>query len=366
MSQYPYVPGLEGVPAVESTICTIDVENRRIIIRGKSLEKLAREHSFEEIAYLLIYGKMPDSDELKHFSNNLALNRNVPDEVVSVLKSLPANTHPMDALRTGASALAAYDPELDDTSVEANRRKAVRLIAKVGLLTGNIDNLLLKGSWVKPSQGLSHSDTVLTLIKGEKPEAWMCRAFEILFILYVEHELAASTFTARVIASTLTDMYGAVVGAISALKGPLHGGANEKATEVFEYGVEEAERYVREKLARKERVMGFGHRVYKRGIDPRAELVKELLEEACKRVGDDRLYRVGDHVERLMAREKNLYPNLDFYAAALYKLMGIPPRLYTPIFVASRTAGWAAHIIEQQADNRLFRPRAIYKGPVEN
>ncbi len=360
-----YVPGLEGVPVVESKICTIDVEKRRIIIRGKSLEKLARENSFEEVAYLLLFGRMPDSDELKEFSKQLAAYRTVPEEVVSVLKDLHSNVHPMDAIRTGVSALAPYDPDLEDISVEANRRKAVRILSKVGLLVGNVDNILSGRGWIDPPEGLNHSDTILTLIKGRVGEEWMSKAFETLLILYVEHELAASTFTARVIASTLADMYGAVVGAISALKGPLHGGANEKATEIFEYDVEGAEKYVREKLARKERIMGFGHRVYRGGIDPRAALVKEILEDVCRKIGDDRLYRVGDHVERLMEREKNLYPNLDFYAAALYKLMGIPPRLYTPIFVASRTAGWAAHVIEQQADNRLFRPRAIYKGPVE-
>ncbi|MEM1943214.1 MAG: citrate/2-methylcitrate synthase [Candidatus Caldarchaeum sp.] len=364
MSQY--VAGLEGVPAVESTISTIDVENRRIIIRGKSLEKLARENSFEEVAYLLLYGKMPDGDEVRMFREELASNRTIPEQVVEALKTLPSSTHPMDALRTGVSTLAPYDPELDDTAVEANRRKAVRLIAKTGVLTGNLDNLLYRRTWNQPFKELNHSDNILTLIKGKPVEEWAAKTFETLFILYVEHELAASTFTARVIASTLSDMYGAFVGAIAALKGPLHGGANEKAVEVFEQDVAGAERLVREKLARKERVMGFGHRVYRRGIDPRAEVAKQLLEEACRIVGDDRLYRVGDHVERLMEKEKNLYPNLDFYAAALYRLMEIPPRLYTPIFVASRTAGWAAHVVEQQADNRLFRPRAVYKGPVED
>ncbi|MDW7977387.1 MAG: citrate synthase/methylcitrate synthase, partial [Candidatus Caldarchaeum sp.] len=332
---------------------------------GWSLEKLARENSFEEVAYLLLFGKLPDPDELRKFNSELEGNREVSDDVVEALKRLPSNTHPMDALRTGVSALAPHDPELEDISVEANRRKAVRLIAKTGVLAGNVDNLLIGRGWMNPLKHLGHSENILTLIKGSKPDEWMVRPFETLFILYVEHELAASTFAARVIASTLADMYGAVVGGIAALKGPLHGGANEKATEVFEYDVAGAERFVREKLARRERIMGFGHRVYRRGVDPRAEVAKELLEQACRKVGDDRLYRVGDHVERLMEREKNLYPNLDFYAAALYKLMGIPPRLYTPIFAASRTAGWTAHIIEQQAENRLFRPRAIYKGPTE-
>ncbi|MEM0441406.1 MAG: citrate synthase/methylcitrate synthase [Candidatus Caldarchaeum sp.] len=361
-----YVPGLEGVPAVESRICTIDVENRRIIIRGKSLEKLAAEKSFEEVAHLLVYGRLPDSDELKQFMKKLAYDRNIPEPVVSALTALPSSTHPMDLLRTGVSALSAYDPELDDTSVESNQRKATRLIAKTGILVGNLENIASRKTFRQGNEKLSHAETILTFIKDGKTEPWMVKPFEILFILYVEHELAASTFTTRVIASTLADIYGAVVGGLAALKGPLHGGANEKATEIFEFDVAGAEKYVREKLERKERIMGFGHRVYRRGIDPRAEMAKRLLEEACGKLGDDRLYRVADHVERLMEREKNLYPNLDFYAAALYRLMGIAPKFYTPIFAASRIAGWCAHVIEQQAENRLFRPRAIYKGPVED
>jgi citrate synthase len=360
MSQY--VPGLEGVPAVESSICTIDVENRRVVIRGYSLEKLAVEKTYEEVAYLLIYGKLPDDDELRAFRKNLVENRRIPDEVIEMLKHLPSTTHPIDAVRTGVSALAPYDPDLEDTSLEANRRKAVRLVAKTGMLTGNADNLLLNRSWSYPSDLDSHAEAILKLLTGRKFDEWMTRAFETIFILYIEHELAASTFSARVISSTLTDMYGAVVGAISALKGPLHGGANEKAVELFE--VEDPVKHVRDKLARKERIMGFGHRVYRRGIDPRAEVVKNLLQEACRRIGDDRLYRTADGIERLMAEEKNLYPNLDFHVAAFYKLMGLRPRLYTPIFLASRVAGWAAHIIEQQAENRLFRPRAVYKGPL--
>ena len=360
MSQY--IPGLEGVPAVESSICTIDVENRRVVIRGHSLEKLAQEKTYEEVAYLLLHGRLPDRDELGAFRKSLVDNRNIPHAVVEMLKHLPPTTHPIDAVRTGVSALAPHDPDLEDTSVEANRRKAVRIIAKTGMITGNADNLLLKRSWTNPSESDNHAEAILKLLTGRSYDEYMTRAFETIFILYIEHELAASTFASRVISSTLTDMYGAVVGAISALKGPLHGGANEKAVELFE--VDDPIRVVRDKLARKERIMGFGHRVYRRGIDPRAEVVKSLLEEACRRAGDDRLYRTADSIERLMAEEKNLYPNLDFYVAAFYKLMGLRPRVYTPIFLASRVAGWAAHIIEQQAENRLFRPRAVYKGPL--
>ncbi|MDW8063779.1 MAG: citrate synthase/methylcitrate synthase [Candidatus Caldarchaeum sp.] len=359
-----FVPGLEGVPAVESRISTIDVENRRIIIRGESLEKLALERSYEEVAYLLIHEHLPDADELKEFTKSLSTERVIPSAVITGLTCMPAGIHPMDLLRTGVSGLSAYDPEIDDVSVEANKRKAVRLLAKTGLLVGNLDNISVRKTFQLADDKLSHAENILTLIKNGKTQPWMSKPFETLFILYVEHELAASTFAARVVASTLADMYGAVVAGLAALKGPLHGGANEKATEIFEFDVSGAEEYVRDKLGRKERIMGFGHRVYRRGIDPRAEIAKQLLEEACGKVGDDRLYRVADHVERLMEKEKNLYPNLDFYAAALYKLMGIPPKFYTPIFAASRVAGWAAHVIEQQAENRLFRPRAIYKGPL--
>jgi len=360
-----YVPGLENIPAAESSICTIDVEAGAVWIRGYSLEELAEKASFEEVSYLLFYEKLPSKSELQEYRSVLEKERQIPREVFTLLSTLPKNTHPMDALRTAVSALAGYDPELEDISTEANRRKATRILAKVGVLVPSIDYILSGEKPVEPNPELGHAENILYMIKGEKPEEWEAKAFETSFILYVEHELAASTFTARVISSTLADMYGAVTGAIAALKGPLHGRANEKVMEMLSQirDEREAEEWVKERLARKERIMGFGHRVYRKGIDPRAAMMKRVLEELSKKIGNDRLYKIAVKIEEVMAREKSLYPNLDFYTAPVYNLLGIPTRLYTPIFVASRTAGWAAHVIEQQARNRLYRPRAVYTGP---
>ncbi|MEM1944657.1 MAG: citrate/2-methylcitrate synthase [Nitrososphaerota archaeon] len=357
-----YVPGLENIPAAETSISTIDTDAAKIWIRGYSLEELAKKTSYEEVAHLLIHGTLPTKEKLASFKETLLAESMVPKEVWHILKSLPMNMHPMDILRTAISALAGFDPQLEDTSLEANVNKAVRLVAKTGFLVGNLLNMDRGGAMLfSPDYG--HAANILQAILGRQPKSWESRAFETAFILYVEHELAASTFASRVIASTMSDIYGAVAGAISALKGPLHGGANEKALEIFQYDVDGAERFVRERLAMRERIMGFGHRVYRRGIDPRAQLMKNVLAELCERYGDDRLYHVAVRVEEIMAAEKSLYPNLDFYVAPVYKLLGIPVRLFTPIFAASRMAGWCAHIIEQQAANRLFRPRAIYTGP---
>ena len=357
-----YSPGLENVPATESSISTIDLEAGKIWIRGYSLEELAMECTYEEVAHLLIYGHLPDTRELNEFRRKLVDESLAPKEVLDILGMLPKDMHPMGLLKTGIAALSGFDPELENSDIEANRRKSVRILAKTGFLVGNLGNIR-EGGFRLFRSDLGHAANLLYAIIGRRAESWELKAFETAFILYVEHELAASTFAARVIASTMADIYGAVVGAVAALKGPLHGGANEKALEIFQYDVEGAEKFVRERLARKERVMGFGHRVYRRGIDPRAEVMKNVLAELCNRIGDDRLYRVAVRVEELMANEKNLYPNLDFYVAPVYKLLGISPGLFTPIFVASRVAGWCAHVIEQQAANRIFRPRAIYTGP---
>jgi citrate synthase len=356
-----YVPGLENIPAAETYISTIDTDVGKIWIRGFSLEDLALQSTYEEVLYLLIHGTLPDFETLSSFRRNIYDEWHVPQEIWDIVNMLPRDIHPMDILRTAISALAGFDRELDDPSHEANIRKAVRLVAKTGFLVGNLENMA-KGGIRVFSRDLSHAANILQAIIERPAQNWEARAFETAFILYVEHELAASTFASRVIASTMTDIYGAVCGAISALKGPLHGGANEKALEVFQYDVAGAERFVRERLAARERIMGFGHRVYRRGIDPRAQVMKDILAELCRRHGDDRLYRVAVRVEEIMAAEKGLYPNLDFYVAPVYKLLGIPVKLFTPIFAASRMAGWCAHVIEQQLANRLFRPRAIYRG----
>ncbi len=359
-----YIPGLKGVPAAKTEICMIDTDAGEVWIRGYSLKELAVKAPYEEIAYLLLYGRLPRRKELDEFSKLMRDERPIPESVKKIILGLPDNASTMDMLRTGLSAVASYDPELEDNSVEANRRKAVRIISKMGTLIGVIAGKLAGRQPLEPDPKLSHAENILYMITDDDHDEFSRKTFKTIFSLYVEHGLAASTFTARVIASTLSDIYGAIVGAIAALKGPLHGRAMEKALEMILplRDEEEAERKVLELLARKERVMGFGHRIYKTGVDPRAKMLKEVLREFCDRIGDDRLYRISVRMEEVMMREKGLYPNVDFYAGQLYHLLGIPTELFTPLFAASRSTGWSAHVVEQQADNVLFRPKGVYVG----
>ena len=367
MSISQYVPGLENVIAANTKISSIDIERHKILIRGYDLIELAREASFEEVAYLMLYGELPTSDVLTQFSNRLARERNVPDAIHEIMQKLPSNTESMDALKIGIAALAPFDPELEDGSYEANQRKAERLLAKSPTLVANGWRTIMGKPRIQPSAELGFAADFLRMLTGKIPPQKDTRFFEQTLVLYVEHELAASTFAARVVSSTLSDIYGATEAGVAALKGPLHGRANEKAMEMLlEIGsLENVEPYLRALLARKQRVMGFGHRIYRRGIDPRAEMVKQMLMELAEDRGQLGLYKMADYAQTFMANEKQLYPNVDFFIGPVYYLLGIPIELDTAIFAASRIAGWAAHVIEQQNDNRIYRPRAIYSGPRE-
>ena len=358
-----YIPGLENVIAATSSICTLDTEKHVIVLRGYNLVELAQRTTYEDVAYLTLYGRLPTRSEYNEFDKRLRGMRDIPREVVEVIERLPKNTHPLVAMETAVAALAAFDPDLEDNSMEANFRKAERLIAKMATITASVYNILSGRGYTPPRNDLGHSSNLFYMITGREPSEKEARIFEESFTMYIEHELAVSTFGARVVASSMTDMYGAVVAALAALKGPLHGRANEMAAKmVIEIGSpERAEGYIRSLLERRERVMGFGHRVYRRGIDPRAERCRELLRELCEEKKSN-YYEITERVVKVMQETKGLSPNVDFYIGPLYYLLGLPIELYTPIFAASRIAGWAAHVVEQQADNRLFRPRALYKG----
>ena len=355
MTDKAYSPGLEGVIAGESALSRIDIDINRLILYGYDLVELTENACYEEVAYLLLYGELPTIAELAEFNQQLRSQRDLPG---------PVDAHPMDLLRTAVSALAFFDAETPDNSHEANVRKAVRLLAKIptALTYGYRFSQGLEP--VAPSAELDHAANLLYMLRGEKPPAYEVEAMNTSLILYAEHGYNASTFTARVVASTLADLYAAMTAAIGALHGPLHGGANEAAMHML-LEVDSpaaAEQWVLDALAQKKKIMGFGHREYKSG-DSRVPTMKKVGRQVAAAVGDTKWPDLADVVEATMMREKGIFPNVDFPCAYTYYIMGIPIPLYTPIFVASRVVGWAAHVIEQHDANRLIRPNHIYTGP---
>ncbi|MCS7191189.1 MAG: citrate synthase [Fimbriimonadales bacterium] len=360
----PYRPGLEGVTAGISAISDVIAAENRLIYRGYDIRDLAQHCSFEEVAYLVLMGELPNRAQLEQFTESLKAQRELPNEVYAVLRALPKQGNLMAALQAGVATLGMLDPAADDHSHEANLRKAVRLTASMATLVANGYRILQGQEPIAPNPNLGHAANFLYMLFGREPEPLHAEVMNLTFILYAEHGYNASTFTARVIASTLADIYSAVVGAIGALRGSLHGGANEAAMEaMLEIGSpDRAEAWVMEKLAQKARIMGFGHREYKTG-DIRAVILKDYVRRVAEQTGRTDLYQIQETMERVMLREKNLYPNVDFPAAAIYYMMGIPIPLYTPIFAAARIVGWSAHVIEQHDNNRLIRPRSDYSGP---
>jgi citrate synthase len=354
---------LTGIIAGESAICAVSPD-AGLTYRGYDVHDMAGKAPFEEVAFLLLNGELPTAPQLESFRKQLATERAVPDPVLKMLRLLPKSMHPMDILRSGFSALSGFDADLEENSHDANMRKAVRIIAKMSTLTTAGWRIAHGKDPVAPRPELSHCANFLYCFDGKEPEPWRVRAMDILFLLYAEHEFNASTFTARVVASTLADMYAALTGALGALKGPLHGGANEEAMKMLEEIArpENAEKWVKDRLVRKEKIMGFGHRVYKTG-DSRVPVLRELTREIGKRLGQEQWVAIGEALDRVMENEKNLYANADLYAAPVFHMMGIPTDLNTPLFACSRAAGWAAHVIEQQDNNRLIRPRCLYTGP---
>src|SRR5580692_588064 len=356
----PYSPGLEGVIAGETAICTVE---GGLSYRGYFVGDLATHCSFDEVAYLLLYGELPNSAELKAFQTRVAIARRLPPPLRTLLGELPRWTTPLDALRTAVSALGHFDQDAADNSHDANLRKAERLLAQIPVAIADHYRISKGLQPVPARQDLSHAANFLFMLRGTEPTAEEVKALDVSLILYAEHEFNASTFAARVIVSTLSDMHSGVTGAIGALKGPLHGGANEKVMDILlaAGGPDQAEAWTRAALARKERIMGFGHRVYKAG-DVRAGILKEYARKTAEAVGEVKWEDTADTIERVMASEKNMFPNLDWPAGRLYHAMKLEIPLYTPIFAMARISGWAAHIIEQLDNNRLIRPRALYKG----
>ena len=359
----PYSPGLEGIIAGNSSISEVNPEKQKLAYRGYDIEDLANHSTFEEVAYLLLHGKLPTRAELETFVSELVSERELPPQVYEVLKLIPVTAGSMDALRTSVSFLGTTDPDAGDNSNDANLRKAIRLIAKMGTIVAADYRIRAGLKPIPPSNQLSHAANLFAMITGRKSEDYEERAFDVSLILYAEHTFNASSFSGRVIASTLSDMHSAVTGAIGALKGHLHGGANEEAMKMLlEIGAAaKAEGWVKGALADKRRLMGFGHRVYKSG-DSRVPIMKKVGEELAKRTADEKWLEIARIVESVMEREKKLYPNVDFPCAYVYRMLGLPVEVYTPVFAVSRVVGWAAHVIEQHADNRLIRPDSIYRG----
>ena len=356
------IAGLEGVIAGESEICYIDGYQGVLSYRGYNIHTLADHANFEEVIFLLWNGWLPKKAELEQVRKELAAERGLPGPVVDFLRGASgANT--MDMLRTAVSLLSLYDPEAQDMSTPANHRKAVRLMSKTAAMVTAFDRLRNGKPVIESDPSLGFSANFLYTLSGKRPDDVMERAFDVAMILHADHELNASTFAARVTAATLSDIYSSVTAGIGALKGPLHGGANQDVIHVLlELGDEEqAADRVRETLARKIKVPGFGHRVY-RTEDPRATHLRVLSEELGKRTGHEKLYRMSRRMEETVKQVKNLNPNVDFYSASTYYSVGIPIDLFTPVFAVSRMSGWTAHVLEQYRNNRLIRPRAEYKG----
>lgn len=356
--------GLADVVAAETSISDIDGKRGLLFYAGYDIHDLAQYATFEEIVYLLHNLELPNRDQLEALNERLVGERELDEFTSQTLGTLAEVTSPMSMLRTTISASSAHDPDGWDDSAEANERKALRLIARFPALITSYHRLRSGQEPLPPNPKLPHAANLLAMLTGEEPEEEAARALDLCLVLHADHTMNASTFAARVVASTLSDMHSAVTAAICALKGPLHGGANEQVMKMLqEIGApEKAEAAVKEKLGNKEKIMGFGHRVYKTE-DPRATHLRRLARQLGERAGDTTWYDISERIEQVVMDEKGLYPNVDFYAAATYYSLGIPIDLFTPLFAVSRVSGWTAHVREQLADNRLIRPESAYVGP---
>lgn len=357
--------GLEGIVAANSGICYIDGEAGVLAYRGIDIHELAENSTFEETTYLLWNGILPNEFALREFQQQLALSRAMDQRIIDMLKSFPTSATPMEVLRTTVSALSFYDADEKDNSHDANVRKAYNLTAQIAMIVAIYDRIRKGKEIIAPDRSLSHAANFLWMLNGVKPSETATCTLDMALVLHADHELNASTFAARVIAATLSDIHSAITGAIGALKGPLHGGANEGVMRLLfaidRAGADPVE-YVKNMLQAKQKVMGFGHRVYKTE-DPRATHLRRMSEKLGKDSGNPKWYDMSRAIELYIKDEKKLNANVDFYSASTYQTLGIDIDLYTPIFAMSRIAGWSAHVIEQLDDNRLIRPRAEYIGP---
>src|SRR6267143_912179 len=357
--------GLEDTVATSSAICDLDGDRGVLAYCGYDIHDLARHATFEEVCYLLWHRRLPTRAELGDLQSQLVAARPLPEPLLRLMRALPAGDG-MDALRTLTSALGHYDPDVADHSTQANDRKAVRLTAQMASLVATMGRMIAGGGPIRPDPVLGHAANFLYMLTGERPSGLATRAFDVALVLHADHELNASTFAARVVAATLSDIHSAMVAAIGALKGPLHGGANADVMRLLlEIGAggsaDKAEAAVRAKLARKEKIPGFGHRVY-HTEDPRATHLRQMSKDLGQRTGEPIWYEMSERIEAVVKAEKKLNANVDFYSASTYHSLGIETDLFTPIFAVSRVSGWTAHVLEQYANNRLIRPRAEYLG----
>jgi len=370
--------GLEDVVATSSRICFLDGDRGVLAYCGHDIHDLARHATFEETCYLLWHGRLPNRAELGDLQSQLAAARPLPESILRLMKMLPPSdgapiaasamgSGGMDALRTLTSALGHYDPDAHDNSLQASYRKAVRLTGQIASLVATWGRMQQGGGPIAPDPAMGHAANFLYMLSGTRPNPTSIKAMDIALTLHADHELNASTFAARVAAATLTDIHSAIVAGICALKGPLHGGANAEVMKMLiEIGqdapADRIDAYVKGKFARKEKIAGFGHRVY-HTEDPRATHLRKMSKELGQNAGNSKWFEMSERIEALVMAEKKLYPNVDFYSASTYYTMGIAIDLYTPIFAVSRISGWTAHVLEQYANNRLIRPRAEYTGP---
>jgi citrate synthase len=356
--------GLEGVVVARSRLCSIDGHNGILIYSGYDVGDLAEHSSYEEVCFLTLHGRLPLREEMEEFVADLVAHRALSEETDSVVDMLATHAAPMEMLRTAVSSDSFDDPDKDSNADDANVRKATRLIAKMPTMVARYHRRRSGLEPIAPDPSLSHAANFLHMLNGEPVSESAAKTFDVALILHADHEMNASTFTARVIASTLSDMHSAITGAIGALKGPLHGGANEQVMRLLQSIPADAsvDAEIRARLERKERIMGFGHRVYKTW-DPRAVILKRFSKQLGEEAGDPRWYDMSEQIEHTVVAEKGLYPNVDFYSASTYHYLGIDTGIFTPIFAMSRVVGWAAHVIEQHADNRLIRPSSEYVGP---
>lgn len=359
--------GLEGVLVAESQICQIDGVKGILTYRGLDIGDLARYSTYEETAYLLWYGDLPTRNQLATFKARLIAEREVNGSIWSIITSLPCRTQPMETIRTAISAICAFDPDVDNYDREANLNKAIRMTVRLPIAVADYYHFLRGEDRVHQNPNLDHAANFLYMLRGEQATPIEVRALDMAMVLMAEHDLNASTFAARVTASTLSDIYSAIVSAIGTLKGPLHGGANEKAMQMLlEIGtLDNVEPYIDAALAAKKRIMGFGHRIYRTMADPRSVYLKEMLRQLCIEKGDMHFYNLAVAVDEVVQAKKKIYPNVDFYTAPLLYLLGIPINMFTTVFAISRIVGWTAHVMEQYADNRLIRPLSQYTGYIE-
>lgn len=357
--------GLEGVVAANTRLSDVKGDVGELIYCGYNINELAGKVSYEEVIYLLHHDHLPNRKELSELKALLLAKRDLPKGVVDVIKTYPKDTPPMHAIRTAVSALGCFDPECDTDSMDANRLKALRLIARIPIITAYFHRVRQGKSLLPPDPALGEAANFLYLMDGEKPSAEKENILDLCYVLHADHGMNASTFSARVTISTLSDMYSAITSAIGTLKGPLHGGANEGVIKMLQEigSPERVDGYIAEALAQKKKIMGIGHRIYKT-LDPRAPHLKRMAQMLSAKIGEPKWIQMSERIAEIMLKEKQLHANVDFYSATVYYSLGIPVDLFTPIFAIARTTGWTAHVLEQLSDNRLIRPQSVYIGPV--